>query len=71
MNDLIDPEKMKLDMYAEYYVSEGVLSGMRVDADVDMTITEGGSSVKLTEKISNVTTCTDYGTTVVEKPFTE
>ena len=71
MNDLIDPDKMKLDMYAEYYVSEGVLSGMRVDADVNMTINEGGSTAQLTEKVSNVTTCTDYGTTVVEKPFTE
>lgn len=71
LQELLDPDKMDLDMYAEYYVSEGVLSGMRVDASVDMTITEGGASGKLTETITSVVSCTDYGTTVVEKPFTE
>ena len=65
----IDTNNMDLDMYAEYYVSEGVLSGMRVDADVDMTVNEGYNTASLKERVTTVTTCTDYGTTVVERPF--
>lgn len=71
MESLIDPNKMNLDMYAEYYVCDGVLSGMRVDADVDMTISAAGSSGTLKETVTTVTKCTNYGTTVVEKPFAE
>ena len=71
MEGLIDPQKMEIDMYAEYYVSEGVLSGMRVDADVDMTVNQGGSSGTLEETVTTVTKCTDYGTTVIKKPFVE
>ena len=71
MEGLIDPQQMEIDMYAEYYVSEGVLSGMRVDADVDMTVNQGGSSGTLEETVTTVTKCTDYGTTVIKKPFVE
>ena len=71
MEGLIDPQQMDIDMYAEYYVSEGVLSGMRVDADVYMTLNQGGTTGTLEETVTTVTKCTDYGTTVVEKPFVE
>ena len=60
-----------VNMYAEYYVSEGVLSGMRVDAMIDFSISEQGQSVSVYEEVTGTTTCTNYGTTVVEKPFAE
>jgi hypothetical protein len=58
-------------MYAEYYVCDGLLSGMRVDAEVNMEISAGSSTGTLKESVTTVTKCTNYGTTVVEKPFTE
>lgn len=59
----------EIDMFAKYYVCSGVLSGTRVDLnmDVSMMIEEqnvGGKATAVAE--SKVT---DYGTTVVEKPF--
>lgn len=68
-SSMIDPDKMDLDMFAEYYVSDGVLSGIRLDADIDMSV--GNDTETITLKISEnaTSTCTDYGKTVVEKPF--
>ena len=62
---------MDIDMFAEYYVSEGVLSGMRMDIDVEFEVADGGSVVSAKETAVGITTCTDYGTTVVTKPFSE
>lgn len=68
MSSMIDEDKMKLDMYAEYYVAEGVLSGCRVDADVDMDLSVEGQTASLKEKVNTVTKCTNYGSTVIERP---
>lgn len=62
---------LDLDIFAEYYVSEGVLSGMRMETNIDSRISEDGLTVVTNQKIANTITCTNYGTTVVEKPFTE
>ncbi len=67
----ISKDNLKLDMYAEYYVSKGVLSGMNVKANADITISYMGHSTTLSESTTAVVKCTDYGTTKVEKPFTE
>lgn len=57
-----------VDMFGKYYVSEGVLSGMRLDADVNMKASEEGTTMKLTMNIGGETKCTNYGTTTVTKP---
>ena len=62
---------MDLSMYAEYYVSEGVLSGMRMDASISMDMKVEGYAMNMVENITSNVTCTNYGTTVVEKPFEE
>ena len=61
-------ESFGIDMFAEYYVSDGVLSGMRMDMDMDINMSESGSTVTGGANIEVTTTCTDYGTTVVDKP---
>lgn len=71
LEDLIDSSGMEMDIFAEYYVSDGVLSGMRMDAEVSLDMSEMGTSASIKETITGTTTCTDYGTTVVEKPFEE
>lgn len=58
-----------LGMYAEYYVADGALSGMMIDAHVNMTISEDGITGTIRESITSVAKCTDYGTTVVERPL--
>lgn len=50
--------------HADYYVSEGVLSGLHMQCDVQMTVL----GIETAESISCTVSCTDYGTTVVEKP---
>ena len=65
------PDDAKLDLYAEYYVNEGVLSGMRMEYSADMDIDNGGYTVKNVTVGLNKMSCTDYGTTVVESPFAE
>jgi len=57
-----------IDMYAEYYVCDGTLSGIRMDMIMDINYTEGGATVDGEATITSNTTCTNYGTTVVEKP---
>ncbi len=54
-----------INMFAKYYVSEGVLSGMRMDMTMDMS--EAGISVSCVAV--GETSVTNYGTTVVEQPF--
>lgn len=72
ISSLIDRDGMNLDMFAEYYVSDGVLSGMRVEAGIDMTIVNDGNEITSFKMRENATTtCTDYGKTVVDKPFEE
>ena len=69
-NDVVMGAKLTNDgvnMYAEYYVSEGALSGVRIDALVDTSI----DGVNYYFDIDATASCTNYGTTVVEKPFAE
>ena len=61
-------EAFELDMYAEYYVCDGTLSGMRMDMEMDIDYSEMGATVSGDATITATTTCTNYGTTVVEKP---
>ena len=65
----LDKNSLNVDMYAEYYVSEGVLSGMRVDANVDLKFAIDESTTgTITEKAIDTIKCTDYGTTIVNIP---
>lgn len=61
-------EAFDLDMYAEYYVCDGTLSGIRMDMLMDIDYTQMGATVTGDATIKGTTTCTNYGTTVVEKP---
>ena len=58
----------KLDLYAEYYVKEGALSGMRMEYSADITGTLYNQSFHSVTIGENVMSCTNYGTTVVENP---
>jgi len=59
---------MTIDMFAKYYVSNGVLSGMRMDGTIGMDMTEDGMAMKISIDMQTNVTCTDYGTTVVTNP---
>lgn len=58
-----------MDMFAKYYVSGGVLSGMRMDLSMNIDVKQDGESVtgSVTEVVE--TKVTNYGTTTVTKPF--
>lgn len=62
------PDDAKLDLYAEYYVKEGVLSGMRMEYSADITQEAYGVTVRSITTGLNKMSCTEYGTTVVEDP---
>ena len=62
---------MDFEMLAKYVVQEGTLSAMITDAKIVMNIEQEGVKMNIDEVVSGKTTCTNYGTTVVEKPFTE
>lgn len=64
LDDLVEGLDVEATGYEEYYVSEGVLSGIRgqvsVSIDYDM--------FEMEETVITDMKCTDYGTTVVERP---
>ena len=64
----LNTDGVQLDMFAEYYVAGGVLSGMRLDADVEWSIFEDGIMGTIKESATTTLKCTDYGTTVIERP---
>lgn len=64
----INKEDIDVDMYAEYFVREGTLTGMRTNADINLKITEDGIGIGVKANLSEIVKVTDYGTTVVEKP---
>ena len=66
---MVDMDDVEVDMYAKYYVSNGVLSAMDINADVDINMETSGVSVTMNEKVVGKATCTNYGTTVIERPF--
>lgn len=70
MGDLIAMfgENFDMDMFVKYYVSNGVLSGMRQELTMDAKMTQEGVSMKLSADVVTTMTCTNYGTTVVKKP---
>lgn len=67
----LDLSNTDIDMFAEYYVSQGALSGLRMSCDVAMNMDILGVNASISESIQAQTTCTNYGTTVVERPFSE
>ncbi len=58
-----------INMFAKYYVSNGVLSGMRMDMQMEIDTTLYGTKVSGKMTAMGETKVTNYGTTVVEKPF--
>lgn len=65
----IDNEDTNIDMLAEYFVSGGVLSGMRLNASVDMSVHDEDISGSISVDCVNDIKCTNYGTTVIERPI--
>ena len=63
-------EDTVIDLFAKYYVCNGALSGMRMDMEMIIDV-DYDSSTKITGNATAVaeSKVTDYGTTVVEKPF--
>lgn len=63
-------ENTVIDLFAKYYVCNGALSGMRMDMGMIIDV-DYDSSTKITGNATAVaeSKVTDYGTTVVEKPF--
>jgi hypothetical protein len=61
--------QMDLDMLVKFYVSNGVLSGMRQNIGGKVSVNQNGIVVDQTIKVTSEMSCTKYGTTVVEKPF--
>ena len=59
---------MGIDMYAEYYVANGVLTGMRSDASVSFSLSEDGITADATEAVVSSTKVSNYGTTVIDSP---
>ena len=60
---------LDMDLFIKYYVCDGVLSGMRQDANFDLNVNldeEGMITVKV--DLVNRTLCSDYGTTKIERP---
>lgn len=64
----VSEEDLNVNMYAEYFVREGVLTGMRLNADAKMKVEAEGMQVNVKIDIEGYSKVTDYGTTVVEKP---
>lgn len=67
----LDIDEMNLDMFAKFYVANGVLSGMRQDITGSLSVKTQG--MKVTNKLEVVSefSCTNYGTTVVTSPLTD
>ncbi|MBO5411784.1 MAG: hypothetical protein J6A38_01710 [Clostridia bacterium] len=62
---------LDIDLLVKYYVNQGALSGMREDGTISINASEDGMSVKAEGVVEAIAKVTNYGTTVVEKPFTE
>ncbi|MBE7084601.1 MAG: hypothetical protein E7368_00930 [Clostridiales bacterium] len=57
------------DMFAKYYVSDGVLSGTRQDLIMNSTATYAGQTMSLSTTIVAETSVMSYGTTTVVNPM--
>lgn len=67
----VDFNENDLTMHADYYVSNGVLSGMDVDAKIDIEVEMDGNKARIIENAAVVTKCTNYGNTVIERPLVD
>lgn len=65
---MVDGMDWDADMFAEYYVSDGTLTGMRTDADISFEGIIEGCNAQMNESVKSTITIKDYGTTVVEDP---
>ena len=61
-------ENLNMDLFIKFYVSNGVLSGMRQDASFKLDVNYQEQQVKVDVSMVAQTTCSDYGATVVSKP---
>lgn len=69
VDDMLNGGKMNMDMYAEYFVNDGTLSGLLLNAELSASMEQDGVSMTMNGDMEAKGTCTNYGTTVVEKPF--
>ena len=58
-------KNMDMDMFVKYYVSNGVLSGIREDASFSINLDDIQMDIEIVAQSS----CTNYGSTVITKPF--
>ena len=56
-------------LIARFYVSDGTLSAIRQDMNMVMDLSMEGIEFFANQRNYSIEVCTDYGTTVVEKPF--
>ncbi len=62
-------DDLNMNIFAKYYVSGGVLSGMRMDMDMTFSQTLYSETVTGAFDVVAEMSVTNYGSTVVEKPF--
>ncbi len=71
LKEFLQGNALDMDLFIKYYVSNGVLSGMRQDANFSLNINiDSEGAVEVDVSLVNTTICTNYGTTVVNKPQT-
>ena len=64
----VDEENIDTNMYYEFFVQEGTLTAIRLNADINLEISESGVTFGTKVEMSEIAKVYDYGTTVVEKP---
>lgn len=69
VQQMLNGGNMDMDMYAEYFVNEGALSGLLLKGKLSVSMSDQGISMTISGDMEAKGTCTNYGTTVVEKPF--
>ena len=55
-------------MIARYYVQDGALTGVQSDADINLSFDVDGVKADMAIVVNSTSTCTNYGSTVVERP---
>ena len=63
--------EINTNMFAKYYVSNGVLSGTRQDLIMDTSISSAGQTIALSTTIVSETSVKEYGTTTVVSPLAQ
>lgn len=57
-----------VDMTVRYYVQDGALTGIQNDSHITADVSEQGATGHIEVNVEQTSTCTNYGTTVVEPP---